>query len=121
MRARARPASTRSAHCWCGCTARTGARPVLECVRHAPEDLPHKAVVCLATLGRPIRGAELAAALALPAVNDSDRDQHDMYGWPLTDVSRLRPHLPAVGAQGFWRWRPGETPVLETRVAGGAA
>lgn len=67
--------------------------------------LPLSAVVCLATLGKPIRNEELAQALELPAVNDSDRDEHSNWGWPLSDIERLEPYAPARGQQGWWTWR----------------
>lgn len=94
---------------------------LLERVWLAPGSLPLSSVVCLATLGEPIRNDALAARLGLapdgdaiwsltgrigsPPLNDSDRDEHSNYGWPLTDIRRLEPFVPARGAQGFWIWR----------------
>lgn len=68
--------------------------------------LPRGAVLCLATLGTPIKGAVLSASLGL--TNDSDRDEHTNWGWPLTNVERLEPYVPARGAQGFWTWNRSE-------------
>jgi len=73
----------------------------------APGMLPLSAVVCTAVLGRPVRAAELVAA------GDSDRVDHHVWGWPLTDVRVLAPYVPARGAQGFWIW----TPPAEVRDA----
>ena len=66
------------------------------------------AVVCTAVLGQPIRNAELAQRMGVPWVNDSDRDDHTNWGWPLTEIERVRPFQPATGAQGFWMWTPPE-------------
>ncbi len=71
--------------------------------------LPLASVVCTAVLGRPIRNAELAAALGVPelfGLNDSDREEHSNWGWPLTEIEPVIPMAPARGAQGFWRWTP---------------
>lgn len=92
---------------------RETAIPLLEQWKVAPNDLPLGSVVCLATLGTPIRNAELARALGVEAcdgfgtgsINDSDRNQHSNWGWPLADVEPLIP-VPARGAQGWWTWRP---------------
>lgn len=77
--------------------------PVLEAAMRGP-GLPLSSVLCTATLGRPIRNAELAAAMGIPWVNDSDRGEHSNWGWPLTDVRVLEPFQPARGAQGWWNW-----------------
>jgi len=80
----------------------------LEPVLSAPGSLPLRSILCLATLGTPIRGSELTAALGTGStINDSDRDQHTNWGWPLTDIDVLRPFVPATGAQGFWTWHGG--------------
>ena len=55
-------------------------------------------------LGEPIRASDIPA-YAHRFVNDSDRDQHANWGWPLTDIRPLMPPEPAAGAQGFWTWR----------------
>lgn len=33
---------------------------------------------------------------------DSDRLQHHMFGWPLTDIEPFAEPIPMNGAQGFW-------------------
>ena len=35
---------------------------------------------------------------------DSDRIDHSKFAWPLTDIERFEPVVPARGAQGFWDW-----------------
>ena len=78
---------------------------LLEPLLLRPKSLPRMAVLCLATLGRPIRDSDLEAQLGLPQVNDSDRDEHSSWGWPLTDAQRLEPYVLARGAQGWWNWK----------------
>ena len=78
---------------------------VLEALKADLSDMPRGAVMCLATLGQPIRNNELAAALGLEHVNDSNRGEHSNWGWPLTDVQRLEPSVPAKGSQGWWTWQ----------------
>jgi hypothetical protein len=81
------------------------ATPLLERVLAAPTILPLSSIVCLATIGSALRDAELAARLSLPQlVNDSDRDDHTNWGWPLNEIEVLEPFQPARGAQGWWNW-----------------
>jgi len=72
----------------------------------APRSLPLSSILCTARLGKPMRNAELAEAMGLPEVNDSDRAEHTNWGWPLTEIERLYPPQPARGAQGWWTWKP---------------
>ena len=65
-------------------------------------DLPMASIVCTATLGAPISGQELMRTLGI--INDSDRMIHTNYGWPLTDIVRMEPPVPARGRQGLWHW-----------------
>lgn len=60
-------------------------------------------VVCTAVLGEPFSAAQGLPALGIER-NDSDRNDHFNFAWPLTDVVRLEPPVPAKGAQGFWNW-----------------
>ncbi len=84
---------------------RDEALALLEPVIVAPGSLPRSSVLCLATLCEPIRNEALSARLGVELVNDSDRDAHTNWGWPLADIEPLRPFVPATGAQGFWTWR----------------
>lgn len=36
---------------------------------------------------------------------DSDRIDHHMWAWPLTDIRPFAAPIPCRGAQGFWNWR----------------
>ena len=75
--------------------------PLLEQAMKDPKSIPTRAVVCIATLGEPVSPSGIRARFA----NDSDRDQEFSWGWPMLDVQRLTPPIPASGAQGFWSWR----------------
>lgn len=78
---------------------------LLERVHHTPGILPLSHVVCTAVLGTPRRATEIAREIyGSDGVNDSDRIDHAMWGWPLTAIERLEPPVPARGAQGFWPW-----------------
>jgi hypothetical protein len=81
------------------------ALPLVEQFIQAPKSLPLSSVLCTAVLGQPIKGAELAAQLGIDYLNDSERDEHSNWGWPLSDIEVLQPFVPAGGAQGFWTWK----------------
>lgn len=66
----------------------------------APGSLPTSAVVCTAFLGRARKCTDLFGG----QVADSDRIDQHKWAWPLTNVVRLEPPIPARGAQGFWNW-----------------
>lgn len=110
----ANPANTLATDDWrqTGLTNRPKALDILELVwrgfrtRGRNESLPLSTVICTAVLGQPIRDEELAAKLGFSLVNDSDRDEHSNWGWPLTDVEPVIPMSPARGGRGFWRWTP---------------
>lgn len=76
--------------------------PLLEKWASAPGMLPLRSVLCLATLGTPITAGEYATGRR---GIDSDRIDHQKWGWPLRDIHVLTPFVPATGAQGIWTWR----------------
>jgi len=84
--------------------AREGSIKLLESVLSSPARLPLSSVLCTAILGEPVRDAALAERLGTSFVNDSDRGEHSNWGWPLAEIERLEPFVPARGAQGFWTW-----------------
>jgi len=51
-----------------------------------------------ATLERPRRVDQLFQS------PDSDRVDHHMWAWPLTNIQPWTPPVPARGFQGFWNW-----------------
>ena len=65
--------------------------------------LPLSSVLCTAILGEPVNAADIAHEFG-GTVNDSDRGEHCNWAWPMRDVQRLEPYVPAKGAQGFWDW-----------------
>jgi hypothetical protein len=80
------------------------ALPYLERLRLNPTLAPRGVVLCTATLGECVRADRLREFAS--AVNDSDRDEHFNFAWPLTDIRALHPPVAARGAQGFWSFRP---------------
>ena len=70
----------------------------------APKSMPLGCVTCTAILGEPVRDEALSARLGVAIVNDSDRDEHSNWGWPLSEIRAVAPPVPAVGKQGFWQW-----------------
>lgn len=79
------------------------ALPLLERVYTAPGILPLSSVLGTAILGVPRSGADVAREFGRP-VNDSDRDEHTNWAWPLGFVEVFEPFRPASGLQGFWNW-----------------
>lgn len=72
------------------------------------EPLPLSAGVGTAVLGEPRNGLDIAAEFGVPRANDSDRDEHANWGWPMLEIEQWETPIPARGAQGFWTW-----PTLE--------
>ena len=77
---------------------------ILEKIYASPTLLPTSAVICTAIIGESILGTKVVSEFGGP-VNDSDRDEHANWAWPLKDIEVLVPPEPAKGAQGFWNWR----------------
>jgi hypothetical protein len=80
---------------------RAGAEDLLQAILADPARLPLGHVLATATLGQPRRIVQRQEPL-----NDSDRDDHAVWAWPLSDIKPLTPPVPARGAQGFWSWAP---------------
>ena len=53
-----------------------------------------------AILGRPRKASEIFGR----GRGDSDRIDHQIWAWPLTDIEPFEPPIPMRGAQGFWTW-----------------
>jgi len=77
--------------------------PLLEKAHAQPGSLPLSSILATAILGEARKGFDVAEEFG-GAVNDSDRDQHANFAWPLTAIEVLEPFQPAKGAQGFWEW-----------------
>lgn len=52
-----------------------------------------------AIIGKPRRVGDIFKGVA-----DSDRLDHSVFGWPLTDLQPFTHPEPMRGAQGFWNW-----------------
>jgi hypothetical protein len=78
----------------------------LERVHSSPGILPLSTVLGTVLLGEPRRAYEIVSDFG-GRVNDSDRNEHSNWAWPVSEIQHLEPPVPARGAQGFWRWSPG--------------
>lgn len=74
---------------------------LLERAHATPGALPLSCILCTASLGTPVRADRIVHEFG-GAMNDSDRNQHCNWAWPLTDIRPLVPPVPARGAQGLW-------------------
>lgn len=75
----------------------------------------HKArgiVELSAGLGTAIIGTPRLVSSLFSSPADSDRIDHHMYAWPLTDIQPFDAPMPCRGAQGFWTW-----PMTQTEAA----
>lgn len=58
-----------------------------------------------AIVGEPRSGADIGADFgAINAVNDSDRELHCNWGWPMLEIERWLEPVLMRGAQGLWTW-----------------
>ena len=65
---------------------------------------PRSSVLGTAIIGTPASAAEWARTHLAPGY-DSSRIDHHQIAWPMTDIDRFEPPIPARGAQGLWDWR----------------
>lgn len=84
------------------CLHARAAIPILE--RALEEGLPHSAGIGTALMGEPRNGWDIAEEFGLERANDSDRDQHANWGWPMLQAEKWADPVPMKGAQGFWNW-----------------
>lgn len=84
------------------CLIPAKAQPVLDSAREMA--LPMSAGIGTAIIGEPRLGTEIAAEFGVPRANDSDRDQHANWGWPMLEIEPWETPIPMRGAQGFWNW-----------------
>jgi hypothetical protein len=76
--------------------------PVL--ARFLDNDLPWASGLGTAIVGEPRLGTEIAAEFGVPRANDSDRDEHSNWGWPMLDIEKWDTPVPMRGKQGLWPW-----------------
>lgn len=67
-------------------------------------ELPMSAGIGTAIVGEPRLGTEIAEQFGVPRANDSDRDQHANWGWPMLEIEAWPEPIPMRGAQGLWNW-----------------
>ena len=79
------------------------AMPVLEAAKSG--NLPLSSGIGTATVGVSRDGMEIARTeFGLNQVNDSDRNQHANWGWPMLDPKKWAEPIPMSGKQGLWNW-----------------
>jgi hypothetical protein len=64
---------------------------------------PLSSMLGTAIVGEPVPALAWAAAHLKPGY-DSTRIDHHNFAWPLTEIERFEPPIPARGAQGLWDW-----------------
>lgn len=81
-------------------------------------ELPMSAGIGTAIVGEPRLGTEIAEEFGIPRANDSDRDQHANWGWPMLEIEAWPEPIPMRGFQGLWNW---QTPaaMLPELIGGG--
>lgn len=57
-----------------------------------------------AGLGTAILGKPKSVTALFSSPADSDRIDHHMWAWPLTDIRAFEVPIQTRGAQGFWNW-----------------
>jgi hypothetical protein len=98
-------------HRWVGVRCADCDRPYVRgrekesCRPGSPTNLPRSSVLGTAVIGEPMPALEWVRQHRSGFL-DSDRVDHSKFAWPLTDVQRFEPPIPARGAQGFWPWTP---------------
>ena len=55
-------------------------------------------------LGEPLSGIEIAESFGVSKVNDSERDRHANWGWPVEHYEAFSEPLEMRGRQGLWNW-----------------
>lgn len=77
--------------------------PFLEKALVHPEYLPLSHMLGTALVGASKDGADVAPEFG-GFVNDSDRDEHANFAWPLTAIEEMVPPRYMKGLQGLWNW-----------------
>lgn len=77
--------------------------PWLEQALRMPDRLPRAHMLGTALVGAAVNAADIASEFG-GHINDSDREEHANFAWPLTDVQELVPPRQMMGLQGLWNW-----------------
>lgn len=67
-------------------------------------ELPMGAGIGTAIVGPSRIGPEIAAEFGVSHANDSDRQDHANWGWPMSDIVAWPEPVPMRGMQGLWPW-----------------
>lgn len=78
------------------------ALPLIEQALADPARLPLASILGTTRFGTPVKAVELFGDAA---DRDSDRIDHQVWAWPLSEITPLAPIAPARGRQGFWTWK----------------
>jgi len=84
------------------CLHRDLAVPVLE--DFLAGNLPMAAGIGTAVVGEPRSGLDIAADFGVARANDSSRDEHANWGWPMLEIEAWTDPVAARGMQGLWPW-----------------
>lgn len=88
---------------WTTCLKPELAIPLLEKALTSPGCLLRSHMLGTAVLGKPVVAREIVSEFG-GVLNDSNRNDHCNFAWPLTAIEPFEPPLPAKGAQGFWNF-----------------
>jgi hypothetical protein len=66
--------------------------------------MPLAAGLGTARVGVARLGTDIAREFGAIKVNDSDRDEHANWGWPMEEVKPFVSPFPMKGSQGLWNW-----------------
>lgn len=96
-----------SENSWTTCLKREVAEPILRKAIEQPKSLPLSHILGTAVVGQPRLGDEIAREFGAPinggfVMNDSGREEHSNWGWPMLDIEPLVPPISTKGKQGLW-------------------
>ena len=78
------------------------AKPVL--LQAVVNELPLAAGIGTAIVGEPRLGTEIAEEFGVPRANDSTRDEHANWGWPMLEIEAWPEPITMRGRQSLWNW-----------------
>lgn len=76
------------------------------------DGLPIACGIGTAIIGEPRIGTEIAKEFGVRHDNDSDRDEHANWGWPMLEIEAWEAPIPMKGKQGLWNWPTPEETAL---------
>ncbi|MBX9661895.1 ASCH domain-containing protein [Novosphingobium sp.] len=86
------------------CLITEKALPILADALFSGDRMPMACGIGTAVVGEPRLGSEIAEEFGVPRANDSDRDEHANWGWPMLEIEAWPTPIPMRGAQGLWNW-----------------